>query len=500
MSIVTTPALLAASRNLNASSAPRLKFAMATVLLFVAGLGSVASAQSATSLSQVKKIYVEPFTGKRGAQDIQQEILHRLKHESGLKIVVSAAESDAVLNGTGEIWTKGYIANNPRATAADRRPVYGGYLLLSLRGTDSHILWTYLVTPGKFGSGAITSDLASQAATLVTTALVKSRTAAVPANSSSASPEMTVTLRGAGATFPAPLYQAWIQSFEQLHPGIRVTYDAVGSEEGIQRLDNREIDFAASDVPASGEKSVSGNGMFSRYATALGAVVPIYNLASLDRQLRFTPEVLAGIYLGQIARWNDAKIQAANKGVKLPDAPIAVVHRSDGSGTTYAFTDFLSRTSAVWKTALGAGSTIAWPIGRGEIRNDGVAAQVAQTPNSIGYVELTYAIQNDLNYGSVENAAGEFVSASLESVGEAAESAQVVGGSVGSIANAPGKYSYPIASFTWIVVPAEHQPAIDAMLRWMLSSGRKQSASLGYAPLPHEVAKRELETVSFPAK
>jgi len=468
-----------------------MPFVMVAALVAALGLGPAARAQAAESLAQVRKIYVEPFTGKRGAEDIRLEILHRLKHDSALQIVPEVANADAVLNGTCEIWTKGHIGNNPRASAADGRPVYGGYLLVSLRGNDARTLWSYLVTPGKFGSSAITSDLAGQAADLLASAVISSRKAGPP--SVVVPIGEVVTLHGAGATFPAPLYQAWIQSFEQLHPETRITYEAIGSEQGMQRLKDRQVDFAASDIPERSTESASGASAYRRYATTLGAVVPIYNLPSLDRQLRFPPDILAGIYLGKIVRWNDARIRAANKGADLPDTPISVVHRSDGSGTTYAFTDFLARTSQEWKATLGAGSTIDWPIGKGATGNDGVAAQVRQTENSIAYVELTYAIQNDLNYGSVANAAGVFVSATLDSV---AAAAQTAGDTAASIANAPGKSSYPISSFTWIVLPADAPPALIAMLRWMLGPGQRQCSSLGYAPLPRDLVARELQAIA----
>jgi len=473
--------------------AEAVSFLMMAAPVAALAVGSPASAQTAKSLAQVRKIYVEPFTGKRGAEEIRREILHSLERDSAIQIVGGASESDAVLKGTGEIWTKGYISNNPRATAAEGRPVYGGYLLVSLQGNGAQMLWSYLVTPGKFRSAAITSDLAGQAAELIATAIASGRKAGV--SSAVASNREVVTIHGAGATFPAPLYQAWIQGFEQVHPNTRITYEAVGSEEGMKRLDDHRIDFAATDIPEQNRESTSSPPAYRGYATTLGAVVPIYNLPFLDRQLRFTPGILAGIYLGKIVRWNDPMIRAVNKGADLPNAPITVVHRSDGSGTTYAFTDFLTQTSPEWKAKLGVGSTIEWPVGKGAVRNDGVAAQVRQTPNSIGYVELTYAIQNDLNYGSVANAAGNFVSASLDSV---AAAAQTAGGTAASIANAPGKSSYPISSFTWIVLPIDSAPGLDAMLQWMLGPGQRQCSSLGYAPLPRELATRQLQALSHP--
>ncbi len=279
------------------------------------------------------------------------------------------------------------------------------------------------------------------------------------------------------------------------HPEIRVSYEAVGSEEGIQRLLDKKVDFAASDV------ATSPDGVpLQRFATVLGAVVPIYNVLGIDRQLRFTPEVLAGIYMGKITRWDAPEIRAANRGVSLPNAPIIVIHRSDGSGTTYAFTDYLAKTSSAWKSTVGVGSTVQWPVGTGALRNDGVATLVQQTPNSIGYVELTYAIQHELSFGAVRNAAGAYINASLESVAAAALSAPTGAGGAPSITDAPGKAAYPIASFTWIVLPepmpSGERNAIAQMLQWMLTSGQKQSSALGYAPLPRELASRELQALA----
>ena len=236
-----------------------------------------------------------------------------------------------------------------------------------------------------------------------------------------------------------------------------------------------------------------------RFATVLGAVVPVYNLAGVDRELRFTPEILAGIYLGKITRWDAREIRDVNRGISLPNAPIAVVHRSDGSGTTYAFTDFLSKTSPAWKAAVGVGSTAHWPTGSGAAGNDGVASLVQQTPNSIGYVELTYAIQMELSFGAVRNSAGAYVTASLESVAAAAQSAVATPGETSSIIDAPGKTSYPITTFTWIVLPDPVPPGerngVAQMLQWMLTSGQKQSSALGYAPLPRGVASQELKSL-----
>jgi phosphate ABC transporter phosphate-binding protein len=464
----------------------------------IAVAGAVSQAQSATSLSQVHKIYVEPFSGRRGANEIRDSVIGQLKHDPSLTLVPTADQADAVLKGNGEIWTTGYISTNPRDPGGSRSPVYTGYLSLTLEGGKGQALWSYLVTPTGSLSAGITSNLAGHGARLLVTAVSREKGAKAAAPSSdNASPtpsEARETLKGAGSTFAAPLYQSWIESFHQLHDEIHITYSPVGSEKGIEDLLAKQVDFAASDVPPS-----STGETLQRFATVVGAVVPIYNIDGLDRTLRFTPEILSGIYLGKIARWNDPAIRAANKGANLPDTPITVVHRADGSGTTYAFTDYLTKTSAEWK-AIGAGATVQWPVGSGATGNDGVAAKVQQTPNSIGYVELTYAIQHELSYGSVRNAAGNFITANLESVAAAAKSTAVSTESLASISNSPGKDAYPIASFTWIVLPApvpgNDRSALVQLLQWMLTSGQKQSSALGYTPLPKDVAARELQSIA----
>jgi phosphate ABC transporter phosphate-binding protein len=454
------------------------------------------SAQTAASLDEVKKIYVEPFTGKRGAQEIREEFVDRLKHDPRLSVVANPSQSDAVLKGNGEIWATGHIATNPRAASSNRSPVYSGYLSLTVEGRNAQPLWSYLVTPSGPLSGGITASLAGHGVKLLDAAIGHEKRTAASGSAPLTvlpNPALQTTLDGAGGTFPAPLYQAWIGSFHQLHPEIEVSYSAVGSEQGIQRLLDGKSNFAASDAPVSPDRA-----NLQHFATVLGAIVPIYNVAGLDRSLRFTPEILAGIYLGNISRWDDPLIRAANQGSKFPHAQIAVVHRSDGSGTTYAFTDYLTKTVPAWKS-VGTGTTVPWPVGIGFAGNDGVATSVQRTPNSIGYVELTFAIQRELSFGAVRNRAGNFVSASLESVAAAAKSAAPLpSAAMRSIVDAPGKDAYPIASFTWILlpmpVPAKDRSPLIQFLQWMLTSGQKQSSSLGYAPLPRELADRELQS------
>jgi phosphate transport system substrate-binding protein len=277
----------------------------------------------------------------------------------------------------------------------------------------------------------------------------------------------------------------------------------VGSVAGLQLLADGKVDFAASDVPLSSEKALQSRTTFLHFASVLGAVVPIYNLKGVNRDLNFTGEILAGIYLGKIKKWNDPKIRESNRNVALPDTDIVVAHRSDGSGTTFAWTDYLSKVSSDWEAAVGPSSIVQWPVGTGAEGNEGVATLVQGTPNSIGYVESVYALRHQLSFGAVRNAAGHFVQADLSSLTAAAVNAAAAMASdfSVSITNAPGKEAYPIASFTWWLLPRElgggdKKPVFLELLQWMLSSGQKQCSALGYAPLPREIANRELQLLS----
>ncbi len=315
------------------------------------------------------------------------------------------------------------------------------------------------------------------------------------------------TLEGAGATFPAPLYQKWIAAFLQgsqgLAPGWSIRYRAVGSGEGIELLKNGEADFAGTDVPLSDEELSALPRRVVHIPTVVGGVVPIYHIEGLVRDLRFTPQVLAGIYLGKIKRWDDPQIKAANRGVALPARAIAVVHRSDRSGTTFVWTDYLSKTSPEWRSTEGSGTSIAWPAGRGAEGNEGVADAVRSTPDSIGYVEYIYALQAHLSYGPVRNSSGRYVEADLNSLPAAAMAANFATPADlrVSITNAAPPRAYPIAAFTYLLVPEksaspEKAKAMSKFLRWALTSGQKQSAALGYAALPDEIAKRALDAAA----
>ncbi len=304
------------------------------------------------------------------------------------------------------------------------------------------------------------------------------------------------TLNGAGATFPYPMYSKWFSEYHNAHPDIQINYQSIGSGGGIRQVLAGTVDFGASDGPMTDEQLSQSKVKILHVPTVLGAVVPAYNVPGVSNELQFTPEMLAGIFLGKITNWNDKAIATANPGVKFPDQPIIVVHRSDGSGTTYIFTDYLSKISPEWAGGPGKGTSIKWPVGLGGKGNEGVAGVVRQMQGAIGYVELIYAVQNKIPYGSVRNAAGAFVKASLESVTSAAASVKAMPADFRvSITNAPGKDAYPISSFTWLLIPAQSKDAargkiITDFLNWMVDDGQKMTAALTYAPLPNNVAEK----------
>ncbi len=309
-------------------------------------------------------------------------------------------------------------------------------------------------------------------------------------------------LTGAGATFPAPLYQKWIGTFSEKFPAVKITYRAIASSAGLEALRRGEIDFAASDAPVSDEQLAQFPVKIRHIPTVVGGVVPIYHLQGQASDLRFTPEILAGIYLGKITRWDDPLLKAANRGAALPGQEIVVVHRGDGSGTSYVWTDYLAKVSGEWRSSVGAGPSVQWPVGRDATRNDGVAELVEKTPGAIGYVEFIYAVRAHLSYGAVRNAAGRFVQADLNSLTAAAATyaGAKAGDFRGSITNAAGAQAYPIAAFTYFLVPEKFADPAKAQcmtnfLRWMLTFGQKESASLGYAALPEVLATQALEIV-----
>jgi phosphate transport system substrate-binding protein len=313
----------------------------------------------------------------------------------------------------------------------------------------------------------------------------------------------TIQINGAGATFPYPIYSKWFSDYNKLHPNVRINYQSIGSGGGIRQVTNQTVFFGASDGPMTDEQLQAAPDRILHLPTVLGGVVPVYNIPGVRAELKFTGQVLADIYLGRITSWSHAAIARLNPGVTLPSTEITVVHRADGSGTTYIFADYLAKISVDWKKRVGVATSLNWPTGVGGKGNEGVAGLVRQTPGSIGYVELIYASQNQISYGSVQNSAGEFVRADVASVTAAAAAAASVmpRDFRVSVTNAPGKGVYPISSFTWLLLyenPKDRQMArvmVD-FVRWALTEGQKLAPSLGYAPLPESVVKLELEALS----
>ncbi|MGA7754448.1 MAG: phosphate ABC transporter substrate-binding protein PstS [Candidatus Sulfotelmatobacter sp.] len=309
------------------------------------------------------------------------------------------------------------------------------------------------------------------------------------------------TLNGAGATFPAPMYSKWFSEYHKVHGDVQVNYQPIGSGGGIRQVTSGTVDFGASDMPMTDKQLQDSSTKILNIPTVLGAVVPAYNIPGVSGEVKFTPETLAGIFLGKISSWNDKAIAAANPGVNFPDKPIILVHRSDGSGTSFIWTDYLSKVSSDWKNQVGADTSVKWPIGMGGKGNEGVAGLIRQLSGSIGYVELIYAVQNNIPYGSVKNSAGVFVKASLDSVTAAAASAPKMPADFRvSITNAPGKDAYPISSFTWLLIPAQSKDAAKGkiladFLNWMVSDGQKMASALAYAPLPENVVAKVKEAI-----
>ena len=314
-------------------------------------------------------------------------------------------------------------------------------------------------------------------------------------------------LNAAGATFPYPIYSKWFSEYHTLHPDIEINYQSIGSGGGIRQVTEGTVDFGASDMPMTDAQLTEAQGKrktkILNLPSVLGADVAAYNIPGVSGEVKFTPEALAGIFLGKITKWNDKAITSANPGVNFPDRDIIVAHRSDGSGTTFIWTDFLSKVSPDWESKVGRNTSVQWPIGLGGKGNEGVAGLIRQMPGAIGYVELIYAVQNKISYGSVRNSAGNFVKASLESVTAAAASAPKMPADFRvSITNAPGKDAYPISSFTWLLVPQQSKDAAKGkilvdFLNWMVTDGQKMTAALSYAPLPDSVAQKEKEAIKL---
>ncbi|MDE3105351.1 MAG: phosphate ABC transporter substrate-binding protein PstS [Acidobacteriota bacterium] len=310
-------------------------------------------------------------------------------------------------------------------------------------------------------------------------------------------------LNGAGATFPYPIYSKWFSEFAQANPGIKINYQSIGSGGGIRQVSEGTVDFGASDGPMNDEQIAAAKVKTMHIPTVLGAVVPVYNLPGVSTPLNFSGDVIADIYLGTISKWNDPRIAKDNPGVNLPAKAILPVYRSDGSGTTYIFTDYLSKVSSNWQSKVGKSTSVKWPTGIGQKGNEGVAGMVRQAPFSFGYVELIYAVQNKMEYGTVKNAAGKFVKASTDGVTAAAAAAakSMPADYRVSITNAAGATSYPISSFTWLLIPTHSTDpskakALNAFLNWMLAHGESEAAAMTYAPLPKQVQDMVRKTIA----
>jgi len=313
-------------------------------------------------------------------------------------------------------------------------------------------------------------------------------------------------INGAGATFPYPIYSKWFDEYHKKFTDVQINYQSVGSGAGIKQVTEGTVDFGASDAIMNDEQLKAyadkhGSGIL-HFPMVLGAVVPIYNVPGVNSALNFTPEALAGIFLGRVTKWNDPAIASANKGVNLPANDIVVVHRSDGSGTTYIWTDYLSKVSSDWNTKPGKGASISWPVGLGGKGNEGVSGLIRNTPNSIGYVELIYAVQTKIEYANVKSASGDFVKADFNSVSVAAAGAakDMPDDFRVSITNAPGKGAYPISSFTWLLIPARFsdgakRDAMKGFVKWGITDGQSYAEGLSYAKLPKEVVAKELKAI-----
>ena len=316
-----------------------------------------------------------------------------------------------------------------------------------------------------------------------------------------------VLINAAGATFPYPMYSKWFDQYHKMHSDVQINYQSIGSGGGIRQVIEGTVDFGASDGPMTDEqmkqfRDKRGFGIL-HFPTVLGADVPCYNIPGVSEELNFTPEALAGIFLGKITKWNDPELVKANPKANLPAKDIVVVHRADGSGTTYVWVDYLSKVSPEWKAKVGTGTSVNWPVGLGGKGNEGVSGQIKQTPNSLGYVELIYAVQNKLAYGRVKNSSGAFIKASLASVTSAAAAAakSMPDDFRVSMTNPPGKDAYPIASFTWLLIPekiadATKRKTIVDFLKWMLTDGQNMTEALDYAKLPKPVVAKELKAIS----
>lgn len=467
---------------------------LCALLLLLSSLSS-ASALASQPTQNNRSVFVAALDSTNSTNALRKALIERLKKSGGITLTSDEKTADTILRIQSVIWSTGTVSLNPRSNSS-RATNYEGYATAELSDHSDQALWSYLATPGRYRFANITDDLANQLSTRFLDA-VRSGFAPAPASAIGAiSPGPA--LRVGGATFPAPLYLRWFESFKQEPGGSLIAYNPVGSVAGIDQLAAGKLDMAASDIPST-DAAASGKQTIV-FPSVIGAVVPIFSLPGGVRDLDLTPQLLADIYSGKIRKWNDPRIRQSNKSVVLPDAEIVVVHRSDGSGTTFVWTSFLAEVSPDWKSRVGA--TTEWPIGVAATGSQGEADRVATTSDSIGYVELTYAIQHHLNYASVRNPSGRFIKADLPSLTAAAAKAHIEGADKGlTLLNTPIANAYPIPTFTYFLVPKntanpQARAALSAFLRWMLTIGQKQCSSLGYAPLPRDLISEELQTLN----
>jgi phosphate ABC transporter phosphate-binding protein len=466
----------------------------ACVAFCCAMVGPTLVSQTAPA-NQIRRIYVEPFTTREGSEALREDMLAELRKMKSVSLAGDESSADAILGGGGEVWIRGYRSHNPQLgnVPPNGTPIYTGFLSVELRDRNGQTIWSYLATPPA-SSGDVSKDLS----TLIVKKLVEALAQGEALSHTAPPSQPTTILNGAGATFPFPVYEKWFTNYRRENPAVQITYEPIGSAAGVRKLLAGRVDFGASDSPeVIHELSPGSEEKHLFFPSVVGAVVPVVNLPGLSGDIAFTPEALAGIYLGKIRKWNDPILTRANRRLRLPDLDIVVVHRADGSGTSYAWTDFLSKISSEWRAQVGTSLTPKWPVGREANGNDGVSKLVKQQSGSIGYVEFIYALQNHLSYGRVRNRNGEFVAASLESIAAAVgHSAEISRDFKVSIVDAPGEGAYPISSFTWIVVPVRiaddsKRNALTGFLHWMVGPAQRQAAALGYLPIPKDVAAKE---------
>jgi phosphate ABC transporter phosphate-binding protein len=479
-------------------SVSRLRFIVCLALC--CGIAGPALAWQTGPIPPGRRIYVEPFATREGSEKFREGIVSELRKMKSVSLAADESSADEILGGGGEVWIKGYRSHNPQLgkVAPNGTPIYTGFLSIELRDKNGQTLWSYLATPPA-ASGDVSKDLSLLIAKKLNEALEQGE---APIYSPSPS-QPTTLLSGAGATFPFPVYEKWFTNYRRENSAVQITYEPIGSAAGVRKLLSNSVDFGASDSPEVIHDLAPGDDdKYLFLPSVVGAVVPVVNLPGVQGDIAFTPEALAGIYLGKIKKWNDPILARSNKNLRLPDLDIVVVHRADGSGTSYAWTDFLSKTNSEWKTEVGTSLTPKWPVGQEANGNDGVSKLVSEQSGSIGYVEFIYALQNHLSYGRVRNRNGEFIAASLESIAAAASrSTKLDHAFKVSIVDAPGAGVYPISSFTWMVIPAHMEDdtkrkALTGFLAWMLGSAQRQAAALGYLPIPKDLVTEEKAAIA----